>query len=123
MNLQESLDFFKLQSMSCRVMEICGFLGEKDGEYTAKIVKNIHPDPKNFFSINPMEMLRFIQEHKMVAIFHSHITGDSSASDFDKINSENTIIPFLIYSLAEKKFSLYEPSDNKCNIEELKKLI
>ena len=101
-------------------MEICGFLGKKDNEYIAKIVKNIHPDPKNFFSINPMEMLNFIREHEMVAIFHSHITGDSSASDFDKINSENTLTPFLIYSVAEKKFSLYEPSDSKCQTQELK---
>ncbi len=123
MNIQESLSFFQSQAMSCRTMEICGFLGEKDGEYIPKMVKNKHPNPKEFFSIDPLEMLRFCRENKMVAIFHSHLVGDSSASEFDKVNSDNTLFPFLIYSLPQKKFGLYVPPDHDCNIEELLKSI
>lgn len=123
MTIQESITYFRNQSLFCRIMEICGFLGKKNGEYYAQIVKNKHPNPKEFFSIDPLESLRFSQEYEMVAIFHSHITGDSSASEFDKVNSDNTLLPFLIYSLPEKKFDLYEPEGHECNTQELKNSI
>ncbi len=123
MNINEALLYFKNQSLFCRTMEICGFLGEKNGEYTARIVKNKHSNPKDYFSIDPLDMLKFTREFNMVAIFHSHLIGDSSMSDFDKVNSDNTLFPFLIYSLAEKKFGLYEPDGHNCNILELKNSI
>lgn len=104
-------------------MEICGFLGRKDGEYEARIVKNKHPNPSEHFSIDPIEYLRFTREHEMVAVFHSHIQGDCSASEFDKVNSDNTLVPFLIYSIPEKKFGLYEPENPECNTEDLKKVL
>lgn len=120
MTIQECLSYFKEQSMLCRAMEICGFLGEKGGEYSCKIVKNKHQNPKEYFSIDPMESLRFSRSHNMVAVFHSHIVGDCSPSSFDKVNSDNTLYPFLIYSLAQEKFGLYEPPDHKCNVIELR---
>lgn len=120
MTIKESLNYFINQSLFCRNIEICGFLGKKDGEYECRVVKNKHPNPREFFSIDPVEYLKFMREHEMVAIFHSHVQGDSQASEFDKVNSENTLIPFLIYSVPEKKFSLFEPPNHECNVEEVK---
>ncbi len=120
MNIKEALSYFKKQALFCPVMEVCGLLGKKDSSYCAKILKNTHQDPKNYFSIDPREYLKFIREYSLVAVFHSHYVGDSQPSDFDKANSESTLAPFLIYSLPEKKFSLYEPENHESDVTELK---
>ncbi len=121
MQIKESLQFFITSSLFSPKVEVCGLLGTKDGEYFPRMMKNKHSDPQNHFSIDPLEYLRFSQEFELVAVFHSHVVGDSQPSDFDKVNSENTVIPFLIYSLCEKKFSLFEPENHSCNVGELKK--
>lgn len=123
MTLQEALISFKNQSLFSPTTEVCGLLGRKDNEYLARSLKNKHPDPKNFFSIDPLELLKFMRECEMVAVFHSHCSGDSQASDFDKATSENTLFPFLIYSLSEKKFSLFEPDGHLCDVTELRSSI
>lgn len=121
--MKNALDFFKQQSLSSRAVEICGFLGEKEGELSYNIVKNKHSDPANYFAIDPLDFLLFKRTSKMIAVFHSHLLGDSSASDFDKVNSENTALPFLIYSIPEDAFSVYIPPNcevDKNLIEKLK---
>lgn len=123
MTLAEALNYLKKQSMLTPNMEICGALG-KDGEnFVAQILKNKHPDPKNYFSVDPLELLAFSRKYRMVSIFHSHCVGDSQASDFDKKTSENIEIPFLIYSLPEKKFNLFIPEFHDCDVEELKEIL
>jgi len=119
MNIKEALQYFKTQSLFAPTVEICGLLGKSGENYIPVILKNKHSDPKNYFAIDPLEYLKFSRENEMVAVFHSHCIGDSQPSDFDKANSENTEMPFLIYSLPEKKFSLYQPEDHTCNIKEL----
>jgi proteasome lid subunit RPN8/RPN11 len=123
MNIKEALQFFINSSLFAPKVEICGLLGIKNGEYCSRILRNKHPEPQNYFSIDPLEYLRFSQEFEMVAVFHSHVIGDSQPSDFDKVNSDNTTVPFLIYSLPEKKFSLFEPENHSCDVKELKENI
>lgn len=117
--MKNALQFFKKESLSNRAVEICGFLGEKDGKLSYKIVQNKHSDPANYFAIDPLDFLLFKRLFKMIAIFHSHLLGDSSASEFDKVNSENTTLPFLIFSIPENAFSVYVPPN--CEVE--KKII
>lgn len=114
--MKNALQFFKHQSLSNRMVEICGFLGEKNGEILFNIVKNNHPDPSNYFAINPLDFLLFKRQSAMIAVFHSHLLGDSSASEFDKVNSENTALPFLIYSIPEDAFSVYVPPN--CEVDQ-----
>ena len=120
MTIKDAIRFFITSSLFSPKIEVCGLLGTKDGEYFPRMLKNKHADPQNHFSIDPLEYLKFSQEFELVAVFHSHVVGDSQASDFDKINSENTMVPFLIYSLCEKKFSMFEPRNHNCNVGELK---
>lgn len=126
LKMKEILDYFISETLRNRVCEICGFLGKKDGQFVAKIVKNKHSDPKNYFAIDPLDFLHFKRENEIVAIFHDHLSGDSSASDFDKVNSENTATPFLIYSVPEKRFSLFVPENSEVSkevIEEVQKFL
>lgn len=111
MNLKSCLDFFKNESLSCPNREIVGLWGIKNEEPIAKIVKNRAPDPQNYFAVDPLELLQFQKDHEFLAVFHSHIYGDSQFSEWDKVTSDNCLLPFIVYSLCEDKFNLYVPPD------------
>jgi len=57
-----------------------------------------------------------------VAIFHSHIVGDESASEFDVKMSENCCQPFLIYSLNSKKINIYTPKNTEADVKILERI-
>lgn len=111
-NLKTCLEFFRAESCSCSNREIVGFLGLRDGKPVAKIVKNRAPDPQNYFAVDPLEMLEFQTANEFLAIFHSHIYGDSQFSDWDTKTSDNCLIPFVVYSLSENKFNIYIPENS-----------
>jgi proteasome lid subunit RPN8/RPN11 len=104
-------------------MEICGFIGldKKNKKYICNIEKNQAADKSNYFIINPLNYLKFKKDYFLIAIFHSHIMGDESFSEFDIKTSEFACVPFMVYSINSKKFSFYEPSKNECNIDLVKK--
>lgn len=101
--------------------ETCGFIGEKDGIYTAILCENKSNDPRNFFSIDPLEYLFFIEDYNPVALFHSHIDGDENPSEQDVMMSENSCLPFFIYSLNTKNFHFYTPKKSKVDVSILDK--
>jgi proteasome lid subunit RPN8/RPN11 len=116
-NLKNCLDFFKKESLAHPGNEVVGFLGEKNNVPFAKMVKNRAPDPKNFFAIDPLETLNFRREYEFLAIFHSHIYGDSQFSEWDIVTSDNCCLPFIVYSIPEDKFNLYVPPSNEvCSV-------
>lgn len=102
--------------------EVCGFIGWNGSEYVATVEKNDAIDPKNFFVINPASYLMFTQDNDMLAIFHSHIIGDETPSEFDIKMSEACCIPFVIYSLNTKKFQIYEPNHLELNVKAFARL-
>ena len=108
-NFKSCLEFFKNESLARPNQEIVGLWGLKNGKPVAKIVKNRSPDPQNYFAVDPLEMVQFQKDHEILAVFHSHIYGDSQFSDWDKVTSDNCLLPFIVYSLGEDKFGLYEP--------------
>ena len=101
--------------------ETCGFIGQKDDLYTAMICENKSSDPANFFSIDPLEYLFFMEDYNPVALFHSHIQGDENPSEQDIMMSENSCLPFFIYSLNTKKFHFYIPKKAKVDVDILDK--
>lgn len=89
-------------------------------------MQNRSKNPDGYFMIDPYDYLNFIKKYKPLAVFHSHLVGDESASEFDEKTSENCCFPFLIYSVCSEKFSIYEPhyKDYDVNIiQRLKELI
>lgn len=121
-NLKSCLNFLKNESLACSNREIVGFLGEKSGKPSAKIIKNRAPDPQNYFAVDPLEFLQFKKDFEFLAVFHSHIYGDSQFSDWDKTTSDNCLLPFIVYSLCEDKFNLYVPPDCEVSSVNLKKV-
>jgi len=125
-NLNNCLDFFKKESLASSSKEIVGFLGLKDNKPFAKIVKNRAQNPQEHFLVDPLEMRSFKNDYELIAVFHSHVFGDSEFSDWDKKTADNCLFPFIVYSIQEDKFGLYVPNDtdvSSVNIEALRKII
>ena len=85
--------------------EICGFI--RGGRFMQKT--NIHPDPKNFFLIDPKEC---IWENDVV-LFHSHpehveIKG---FSQWDLKNQECFDLDMVVYSVKNNEFYYKEKYD------------
>ena len=104
--------------------EICGFLGydyEKK-EFIVQKEENIAKDPRSHFLINPLSYLLFKDSYGMIAVFHSHIIGDETESEFDVKMSDNCCQPFLIYSLNTKKINIYTPETIESDVNILERV-
>jgi proteasome lid subunit RPN8/RPN11 len=104
--------------------EICGFIGYDDQKkcYVATIEKNQAADPKSFFSISPVSYLKFKSSYSLLAVFHSHIVGDESPSEFDIKMSESCCLGFVIYSINTNKFYIYEPKNQDYDVKILERI-
>ena len=127
-NPKELIKYIKEVSRKHFTKEICGFVGYDSEEKTYLIQheENIAPNPSTHFLINPLNYLLFKDQYEMVAIFHSHIVGDETASEFDIKMADNCCQPFLIYSLNTKKINIYTPKTVEADVnilERIKELI
>ena len=121
---KEALEYIKQISHKNFKGEICGFLGYDYGanQYIVQKEENIAPDPSSVFLINSLNYLLFKDTYGMVAIFHSHIVGDETASEFDVKMSENCCQSFLIYSLNSKKINIYTPETAEGDVKRLERI-
>ena len=121
-DLKKIFKFFKDYSDKYFNTECCGFLGIKDGCFIAQIVPNRSPEPNLYFSIDPIDVVKFSNENQIIAIFHSHTNVDAEFSDFDKESCNCICIPYLMYSVQENKFSLYIPETHEIDVNILDKV-
>lgn len=63
------------------------------------------------FSISPSHYLKASLKGDIIAFYHSH-NSESDFSDFDKMQSENHNVKFILYCVESKSFSEYSPT--KC---------
>jgi len=96
--------------------EICGFIGESEGKFTVFLCENKSTTPRESFTIDPLEYLLFLKRYKPVALFHSHVFGNEEESEKDVLMSENSCLPFFIYSLNTKKFNFYTPKKSIADV-------
>ena len=102
--------------------EVCGIIGRSGDDYIVQECKNISDRPAECFVLDPIQYLLFKDEYSTIAIFHSHIVGDESPSEFDIMMSENSCIPFLIYSLNTKSVYIHTPKYIDADEEHLNKI-
>jgi proteasome lid subunit RPN8/RPN11 len=105
------------------VTEICGFVGfnKKTKKYKVQVEENKASDPKNYFVISPLSYLKFKNENEIIAVFHSHISGDEKPSEFDIKTAELTCVPFMIFSINSRKFHFYEPQNKDFDVKIINK--
>tara|TARA_Y100000310_G_scaffold332379_1_gene407834 strand:+ start:1309 stop:1671 length:363 start_codon:yes stop_codon:yes gene_type:complete len=99
------LDYIKRIS-SFYEREICGLISNN----SLFFVKNLSPLPRETFYIDPLKYLEVSRDKQVDFCFHSHPKASCSPSNADIELSNNALIPFLVFSPKEKKFSLYNPN-------------
>lgn len=115
----------KIKEWSCAnfSQEVCGFIGESEGSFTAFLCENKSISPKDSFSIDPLEYLLFIKKYDPVGVFHSHVVGDETESEKDIVMSENSCLPFFIYSLNTENINIYLPKKSNANKKTIDKFL
>ena len=88
-------------------LEICGLIVAGDARY----LKNVSKTPRLNFKIRPESYVGAFMgdSSRITACFHSHVLGDERMSDLDRRMSDNSAIPYLIYSTISNRFSFYCP--------------
>lgn len=87
--------------------ECCGIL--VSGTYIECL--NTHPDPKNHFRIDPVEIKPY--QGKIDAIVHSHPDATARLSPADKVFMEFFELPYVIIALPSKEIGVYAPCGYK----------
>jgi proteasome lid subunit RPN8/RPN11 len=99
---------------SLQDQEACGLV-VLDKSMSTKFLpmQNQSFDVTKTFLIDPYTFLKHKLTSTVLGIFHSHYDSDEKPSKSDIELSEESGIPYLIYSLVTKKFFLYYPSSYK----------
>tara|TARA_R110001583_G_scaffold8965_3_gene42326 strand:+ start:1306 stop:2019 length:714 start_codon:yes stop_codon:yes gene_type:complete len=90
--------------------ECCGFvLLNENLEVVVEPCINESSTPKDCFSISPSKFIDYTLTKKILGIYHSHPFSEERPSTHDIKASEESGIPYIIYSLKTKKKFLYYP--------------
>ena len=91
--------------------EVCGIVFENGMVLECK---NIAANKRNVFQINPLDYIIAEKSgHKIAAIYHSHVNLNYEFSEYDKLNSNNLKIPYILYNLKIDDFKEYYPGEEK----------
>ena len=101
---QSVLDEIKFICKRKSLQECCGVVAEKEGILQVVECSNLSENIRVGFVIDPYYFI----EHDIKYVYHSHCLGSSSPSVYDMRCSDELCIPFLIYSLRDDNFYLYE---------------
>ena len=88
-------------------LEVCGYLGEKDG-IVSRICKMRNTDESNeHFTFDPSEQFEVVKEfrrsgYKAAVVYHSHPETPSRPSEEDIRLAYDPNVSYIIVSLAEK---------------------
>lgn len=103
--------------------ESCGFIIYENGQFKIIESENKAQDRSEEFYIPAKEFLFVKKSKNIVAVYHSHPKTDEKPSDFDENNSNLICLPFVIFSLKNRKISIFEPEFmdyKKSTLEKLK---
>ena len=89
--------------------EACGFIYLENKKLKILEVKNSAEDKTSEFSISAKTYLYAKENHEIVGIYHSHPSGSEEPSEYDKKCAEITCLPFIIFSIKRRKFSVFCP--------------
>lgn len=83
--------------------ESCGLIVKSALGVSVLPCKNESPFPEYHFMIN----LNIFIENKVLYVYHSHVDCSVKPSITDKLYSDELCIPFLIYSIRDDEFGIY----------------
>lgn len=120
----ENLISFLKEEADCSLFaELCALIGlNNKNEIVYRKMQNRSKNPEVYFMIDPYEYLEFINDYKIISVFHSHLAGDEHPSEFDEKTSENCCLAFIIYSICTEKFFIYEPQYKDYDVNTIQRL-
>jgi proteasome lid subunit RPN8/RPN11 len=101
---QSILDQIREISKQKNDQEVCGVIFEGEGATHVIECENLSQNKKTSFILNPKVLI----DYDVVCVFHSHCIGSCDPSPYDKKCCEELCIPFIIYSIRDNDFYLYE---------------
>lgn len=101
----EAIEYFEASP----ARESCGLIIQRRWEKEFLPCKNISEFDDNF-QIDPKDWISAEEKGRIVRILHSHIKGDATASQSDKVSCSITNLPWSIYSLENKEWSHINPT-------------
>ena len=87
--------------------ECCGLILSHEGNAKSFECKNISDNKRSNFSIDPKDYLEAQKQGEVVAYYHSHTNQNENFSDMDKLFSDSSKLPLILYSFKNNKFSIY----------------
>lgn len=94
--------------------ECCGLIVCKRGAMTCVPTKNDSSE-QDFFRVNPKDYLKASNLGEIVAVYHSHTNGNQNFSEFDKFNSINHNITYVMYCPENNSLLQFSPSCGEFN--------
>ena len=108
----EYLDEAKQYAVVNPCMEVCGLIIDCNGIKKFLKCENKSKDPRDSFTIHPLEYLKAKAYGDVLACFHSHIK-DSSFSAQDIFNSFKHNLTYYLYNIKKDKFYIFDPKEKK----------
>lgn len=100
----EILNKIKIYCKQNSNVESCGVIVSLEGQDVFVECENLSKKPAGNFYINP----RILIDYDVKYIVHSHTNCSSRPSENDIVQCNEICIPYLIYSLRDDDFFLYE---------------
>lgn len=91
-------------------MEVCGFIVSTKRGVVAVPARNISKDPAHRTEIDPKDYASAEDMGDVIAVFHSHPSGDPTPSDVDRRVSDILKMPMLIVSSVDSKYQWVRPA-------------
>jgi len=92
--------------------ECCGFIIDDFGVYK---VKNSSSQKDKRFKISAQDYVAATRLGKICAVYHSHPTTEAKFSEYDKFNSTNHKITYILFALKDNSFTQFDPSLSEFN--------
>ena len=90
--------------------ECCGTIIDIDGSLDIVPCINSSADNNKHFKISAEEYLRASRMGPVKAVYHSHCNDLENFSEFDKLNSQNHNVEFILYVIKNDNFLSYLPN-------------
>jgi len=94
--------------------ECCGLIVSDKGDLICVPTKNDSLE-KDLFRVNPRDYLQASNLGEIVAVYHSHTNGNQNFSEFDKFNSINHNITYVMYCPENNSLIQFSPSCGEFN--------
>lgn len=102
---EKNLSDAKNYSLQFPLEETCGVIAKNRSGDIFIPCKNISPRPDVHFQIE----INVFLENEVLFVYHSHVGGYTAyPSRLDQMYSDELCIPFVIYSLSQDSFFVYE---------------